>query len=439
VREDLCRKAYGLLTGGDVDYVSRQQMMGIFLILNDDCDEVDSIPQEEAELLFAVLDKDGSEKLEIDEFILFGQVMLLEFEEFSKYGSSVEKYFPRVLESPTYIIIKDMVNSRGFDGAVDFLVMLNAFVVLLQCYPMLAGESANADPQLADGLISTQWEVVETIFTLLFVSEMASKVAVFGWNRYATSMRNLFDGLITVAAAVATFYVYYPGIEGNKDLLRFIIMARVFRILRFFISIKQFKQLGHAFFGILPAAGRVSLLLFSVVYIWSWIGMYFFGGLITRDPNNPTSKLLNGTDFAGAFYWANNFNDMLSGANVCFNLLVINNWNVMESGIVAVAQTKVSRFFFFTFYIMGVMIVNNLVIALVIDYYLDELENGDEEEICDVFGSGRELVFDSDDLPTSKKFGKYVARLRPKYRLTAMTSKRMLKKLFSQRVRGHHT
>jgi len=386
-----------------------------------------------------VLDKDGSEKLEMDEFVLFGQVMLLEFEEFSKYGSSVEKYFPSVLESPTYIIIKKMVNSLAFDGAVDFLVMLNAAVVLMQCYPMLVGESVNVDPKLADGLISTQWEVVETIFTLLFISEMACKIAVLGWNRYAIFMRNLFDGLVTVAAAVATFYVYYPGTEGNPHLLRFIIMVRVFRIFRFFISIKQLNQLGKSFFGILPAAGRVSLLLFSVVYIWSWIGMYFFGGLITRDPNNPTSKLLNGTDFAGSFYWANNFNDMLSGANVCFNLLVINNWNVMESGIVAVAQTKVSRFFFLTFYIMGVMIVNNLVIALVIDYFHDELESGDEEEICDVFGSGRELVFDSDDLPTSKKFGKYVARLNPKYRLTAMTSKRMLKKLFSQRVRGHHT
>jgi hypothetical protein len=75
---------------------------------------------------------------------------------------------------------------------------------------------------------------------------------------------------------------------------------------------------------------------------------------------------------------------------------------------------------------------------LVIDYFLDEL-NGDDEEICDVFVSGRELVFDSDDLPTSKRFGKHVARLNPRYRLTAMTSKKTLQTLFSQRVRGHHT
>lgn len=39
-RTDLCLRAFHLLTGGDIDYVSRQQMMGIFLILNDDCDEI---------------------------------------------------------------------------------------------------------------------------------------------------------------------------------------------------------------------------------------------------------------------------------------------------------------------------------------------------------------------------------------------------------------
>jgi len=42
-REDLCEKAFGLLTGGDVDYVTRQQLMAVFLILNDDCDEIEYV------------------------------------------------------------------------------------------------------------------------------------------------------------------------------------------------------------------------------------------------------------------------------------------------------------------------------------------------------------------------------------------------------------
>ena len=49
--------------------------------------------------------------------------------------------------------------------------------------------------------------------------------------------------------------------------------------------------------------------------------------MITRDPANPLSfVLLEADDFVGNNYWANNFNDMMSGMNVLFNLLVVNNW-----------------------------------------------------------------------------------------------------------------
>ena len=33
---------------------------------------------------------------------------------------------------------------------------------------------------------------------------------------------------------------------------------------------------------------------------------------------------LEGTTYADCFYWGNNFNDLLSGMNVAFNLLVVN-------------------------------------------------------------------------------------------------------------------
>jgi hypothetical protein len=41
VRDELCRKAFKLLTGEDLTNVSRQQLMGVFLILNEDCDEIE--------------------------------------------------------------------------------------------------------------------------------------------------------------------------------------------------------------------------------------------------------------------------------------------------------------------------------------------------------------------------------------------------------------
>ena len=47
------------------------------------------------------------------------------------------------------------------------------------------------------------------------------------------------------------------------------------------------------FLGILPSVGRVAALLFCAVYMFSGtIGLHFFGGLITREPNNATSYLV---------------------------------------------------------------------------------------------------------------------------------------------------
>lgn len=161
----------------------------------------------------------------------------------------------------------------------------------------------------------------------------------------------------------------------------------------------------------------------------------FFGGLINRDPENSVSYLLEGTDFAGALYWANNFNDLLSGINVIFNLLVINNWNEMESGILAVSQTKQSRWFFFTFYIFGVILVNNLVIALSIDTFNNELEDDSKNGKNKKFSFlGKRLVFDANKLSKGNfnLSGNYEANLYTEH-MTVREEKEILVDLFDDR------
>jgi len=84
------------------------------------------------------------------------------------------------------------------------------------------------------------------------------------------------------------------------------------------------------------------------------------------------------------------------------------------------------------------MIANNLVFALVIDYFLDEyskdLEEQKEEEDRNVLRTGRNFIFDSNDLPTNRELGRYVAQLRPKYRQTESASKKIMRDLFVNRA-----
>ena len=368
--------------------------------------------------------------LELKEFLNFTTVMLLEFDEVSP--TWLEEMIPSIAQYDKYHQAREIVSSSTFDYFVDIIILVNAIVVIAQSFPELAGLDVVENYKAHDGQIDTPWEVAETIFTFLYTVEMLSKILLLGWKQYSSSVRNLFDGFITVMAVGATIIVYYPNDYDNSNLIRFVVMARVIRVFRLFMVIKSFKVMSRTFIGVLPAAARISLLLFCVVYTFSAIGMQWFGGRFTRDPDNPLSYVLEGTDFANAFFWANNFNDLLSGMNVCFNLLVINNWNEMETGLIAISS-KYCRYYFFSFFVVGVIIANNLVVAVVIDFFVKELEEEKEEATkrgtnCGLKTlEGRTIIFDGDRLPDGRKKGQYYARFRPG--LSGEQQHKMLNKL----------
>lgn len=106
----------------------------------------------------------------------------------------------------------------------------------------------------------------------------------------------------------------------------------------------------------------------------------------------------------------------MSSLQVLFNLLVVNNWFVCEEGYEAVTEAKWVRFFFLGFHIVGVILVNNLVIAFIINKFLQQLAIFREEnEVLEgaVIENGKAL-FDASTVTGTKTTlsGEYIARLR---------------------------
>jgi len=208
---------------------------------------------------------------------------------------------------------------------------------------------------------------------------------------------------------------------------------------------KQFQVIGSTFIDILPAARRILLFLFFIMYIFSSLGMIFFGGLITRDPNNPLSEKLRGTDFEKNCYWGNNFNDLLAGINVLFNLLVVNNWTTQADGILAVTGTKLSRFYFLGFHLVGVILVANVVTAFIIDSFMDEWKEAKQggsksHDTGDAMIDEKRALFDAQNVTGTRTNlqGKYVARIHaanPDH-LLSMRMGDELKKLFTKTSSG---
>ena len=202
------------------------------------------------------------------------------------------EYLFGLQENESYRRFQQFILSKVFENIIDIVILLNTVVVVIQSYPELSGEGMEENPKFYDNIVDVYWEYVEAAFTVIYALEMIVKIVVLGWKKYTSMARNIFDGFITILAILATAYVYYPNSFNDPRLIRYIVMARVLRCARLFMAFKPFEAMGRTFLGILPSVRRVVALLFCAVYMFSGIGMHFFGGLITRDPSNDTSYLV---------------------------------------------------------------------------------------------------------------------------------------------------
>lgn len=305
-------EAFRLMDPNETGYVERETIMALFFILNEDFPEIRRLSDDEAKLLFGFLDKDGSSKITLDEFQDFGSVLLLEFTSEAAYETFVQRFFPKIFNSGWYQQLCVIVRSTTFEVVVDLILIANAVIIAFQSYPELTGKSVQLNPHYSNGHLDTWEELLETIFTTLYVIEALLKITVDGWKRYSESARNCFDFCVTLVALVATAYVYYPNAYSDSRLIRLVVMARVLRLVRLLMMVPAFQLLGAITAEILPAALNVLLLLFFLMYWFAGLGMLLYGGMITRDPNNPLSSAILGNDFSDNDYWGNNFNDMVS-------------------------------------------------------------------------------------------------------------------------------
>jgi two pore calcium channel protein, plant len=110
-----------------------------------------------AEILFALLDHDGSSTINKKEFMLLPTVLLVEIEKGSDYTPFVKYMFPELWSTRTYQALCSFIKSQYFERSIDVLVALNAIVVAIQSYPVLSSQNVNVDPKLYDGSINTLW------------------------------------------------------------------------------------------------------------------------------------------------------------------------------------------------------------------------------------------------------------------------------------------
>eukprot|EP01051_Picozoa_sp_SAG22_P006547 SAG22_NODE_432_length_10559_cov_29.404225_11_plen_122_part_00 len=98
----------------------------------------------------------------------------------------------------------------------------------------------------------------------------------------------------------------------------------------------------------------------------------------TKHAGNPA---LDELPFGAADYYAINFNDFGSAMVFLFQLLIVNNWQVFMQALVEATNTW-AHAYCISFYIIGVVVTFNLVVAHVLAVFLEEVQVGLRLRAC---------------------------------------------------------
>ena len=145
--DEYLARAYKLLDPMETGSIDCETVMAVFCILNEDFPEFNRLSDDEAMILFAILDKNGSGDITEEEFMSFADIMLLEFDRQSDYSTWVERWFPKFFASERYQEFCGFVQSELFEKVVDTILIVNAAVVAVQTYPELSSDKVEIGTQ----------------------------------------------------------------------------------------------------------------------------------------------------------------------------------------------------------------------------------------------------------------------------------------------------
>jgi hypothetical protein len=213
------------------------------------------------------------------------------------------------------------------------------------------------------------WLYLQVVFLAVYWVEMLFELALKGCVRYLENYSRKLDLVLNLATASITLYYFVDGqTEDQITLLKFLSLFRLFRILNLLAEVPQYSIIFKTFVNLIPLFGTLMGVLLTLFYTYCLLGMEIYGGLIY--PENP--DLFNDADI-NILYTYLNFNDFANGLLTLFIVLLESNWADIVSMFEDVSNLW-TRLFFSSFFIFGVFICMNLMVAFILDIFETQSE-----------------------------------------------------------------
>uniref|UniRef100_A0A7N0U384 Ion transport domain-containing protein n=2 Tax=Kalanchoe fedtschenkoi TaxID=63787 RepID=A0A7N0U384_KALFE len=309
-------------------------------------------------------------EINLDEFADLCNAISLRFQK-EETPPWLENY-PQFYHSPLSTMLKDFVRSPRFGYIITFVLLLNSVAVVIETTLDIENNSSQK-----------VWQGVEFTFGWIYVVEMALKVYAMGFENYWMDGQNRFDFVVTCVIAVGetTTFVSPHGLTflSNGEWIRYLLIARMLRLIRILMDIKQYRAFVATFLTLIPSLMPYLGTIFCVLCMYCSLGVQVFGGLV-----NAGNPQLEGSTLADDDYTLFNFNDYPNGMVTLFNLLVMGNWQDWMQGYKELTGSTWSIAYFISFYLITVLLLLNLVIAFVLEAFFAEMEIEDSTKCEEV-------------------------------------------------------
>jgi hypothetical protein len=316
-------------------------------------------------LLYSIIDETVTGDLEPREFVRIVSLMRLKIESQrtdEKTDNKLARCCPSFYKGPLYIGLRRLVNSPKFKLFMDIVVILNAVQTIV--YHEVSYVSRD---------VRLIWDAS---LLGLYALEMLLKIVVFGPAPYWANNWHKFDAVSVFSSAVSLAVLLTGWGQANRNLVQFVLLLRSARLFRFMLLgrgsdsvITLYRTMGR----LIPQFAVQGLAAFLVFFEFGQLGMAIWGGEIYEGkPELVGSGYASISDYG--LYGVSNFNTFGNALLLLFEQMIQNNWHV-----VADAHERISAwpawFFFIAFNLSTAVVFINILLAFVLDAFIEEWES----------------------------------------------------------------
>jgi hypothetical protein len=237
-----------------------------------------------------------------------------------------------------------IVNGRVFGELVNLIVLANTIILA----------SDGSLPESSQKTLSD----LNLVFISIFTFEMGLKMMAMGIVDYLRDKMNIIDAIIVILSLVEIFIL---GTAGNTfTAFRGVRIFRAFRVLRMTKLMRSLQFLGFIIKVInsaLQSFSYILLLTFLFIFIFSLLGMQFFGGQL-RNNIQPIRE---------------NYDNFQSSFLVTFQILTLENWNnVLYSLLLSPVNSAITIIYLVLWIFIGNYVFLNLFLAILLDKFEEQ-------------------------------------------------------------------